>query len=84
MAEKKNALVRFSFEGREFECDPEKMHSYTVGKMMTDAEHPERVYRAMELIFAGRDEEYAEILGDSAERMAELANAAAKAVGAKN
>ena len=84
MAERKNGLVKFTFEGKEFECDPKALHSYSVGKMLSDEKHPERIYRAMELIFAGRDLEYAEAVGDTGEKMAQLANAAAEAVGAKN
>lgn len=85
MAGTKRDVVAFSLDGKEFEADRSALTSYKVTKMVANAENdPSGYFEAMERIFMGRDEEYAESLGGGAEKVAELYAAAAKAAGAKN
>lgn len=78
-------IVTFVLDGKEFEADRSALTSYAVTKRVANAENdPLGYFRAMESIFMGRDEEYAEALGGGAEKVAELYSAAAKAAGAKN
>ena len=78
-------IVTFVLDGKEFEADRSALTSYKVTKMVANAENdPSGYFEAMERIFMGRDEEYAEALGGGADKVAELYAAAAKAVGAKN
>lgn len=77
--------VAFSFEGKDFECDPAACHSYKLLKAIARAEtDPARYFSALEHIFCGRDEEYAEMLGGGQEAVDRLLAAAFEAVGAKN
>lgn len=82
MATKKT--VKLEFEGDTYEYDPSALKSYSVVKAVSNPNEPARFFGAFEKIFAGRDVEYAERLGDSMEDMARLVAAVAEDAGSKN
>lgn len=83
MANKK--LLSFEYNGQTFECDEKACQSYVNTKRITEMEKdPIAAFDALEEIFAGKDEEYAEMLGGAASELFALYLAAAEAVGAKN
>lgn len=79
-------LIEFTVDGADgtFEVDADALKSYKTMKQLAQAEaNPAGMFEAIERIYAGRDEEYMERLGDVA-RIGELNDAAIKAVaGAK-
>lgn len=75
----------FEYEGRTFEADRRELTSYRNSKAIANSSNrPDGYFTALERIFLGRDEEYAEMLGGGAEAVANLYVAAVEAVGAKN
>ena len=83
MASKK--LLTFEYNGQKFECDEKACTSYKNTKRITEIEkNPIAAFDALEEIFAGKDEEYAEMLGGDASELFALYLAAAEACGAKN
>lgn len=78
--------VKFNVEGVEgdFFCDADEMRSYrTVKQLALGDARPAGVFEAMERVYMGRDEEYAERIG-GADALARLNDAAIAAVNAKN
>ena len=85
MADVKKETLTFEFEGKKFECVPAAVKNYKVQKAMANGEkNPLGMYNAIELVFNGRDEEYADMLGGTIDKLSELYVAAVEAVGAKN
>ena len=86
MADGKNVeTLKFTFEGKTFECVPAMVKNYKVQKAMANGEsNPVGMYKAIELVFNGKDEEYADMLGGTIDKLSELYIAAVEAVGAKN
>lgn len=62
------------FEGKEYEYDETALKRYRVIKLITRGEsEPAGFFDALEILFAGRDVEYAEALGgDEQKKMGEL------------
>lgn len=80
----KKDVVKFEYEGREYEADAAALRDYSVIKAVSKVESdPAGFFRAMERVFMGRDEEYAEKAGGTA-GIGALFNAAAEAANAKN
>lgn len=78
-------MIDFEFEGNTYQADASVMKDYRVMKgVACVATNPAGFFAAYELIFAGKDEEYAEMLGGSVAKMGELSTAAFEAAGAKN
>lgn len=72
------------FEGEAYEYDERAPRRWSVQKALALGESdPAGFYGALDRIFAGRSDEYAERLGDDSERMLGLLDAVSKAVGAK-
>ena len=72
------------FDGQTFEYDERAPKRWSVQKALALGESdPAGFYGALDKIFAGRSDEYAERLGDDSERMLALLDAVSKAVGAK-
>lgn len=66
-------LKKIEFEGHEFEYDPKQAISYRNAKRIARATSDiEGLFAAFESVFAGKDEEYAELLGDDFEKMGQL------------
>lgn len=85
------AEVKFQFDGGEYVADSSITESYAKMKKIAAAadkdvssRNPSIVFDVFSLIFGGRDDEYAERLGDSMEKMGELMAAAMEAINAKN
>ena len=77
--------IEFEYEGPAFEADARELRSYRNSKAIANSSNdPGGYFAALERIFAGRDEEYAERLGGGADTVANLYVAAAEAAGAKN
>lgn len=79
--------VKFNVEGVEgdFFCDADEIRSYrTVKQLALGDKHPAGVFEAMERVYMGRDEEYAERIGGGADAISRLNDAAIAAVNAKN
>ena len=80
-------MVTFEFGGLPFEADEDVLTDYEfVCDVLTADEDPKALVRCFRAAFAGRDREYAKMLGGKFARMGELLAAAIKAVGepAKN
>ena len=80
-------MVTFEFDGLPFEADEDVLTDYEfVCDVLTADEDPKALVRCFRAAFAGRDREYAKMLGGKFARMGELLAAAIKAVGepAKN
>lgn len=78
MAAKRN-IKSVDFDGNTFEYDADAITSYSVLKAISRVEtDPLGYFNAIGLIFMGRDEEYADILGGSAGKIGELYAACAK------
>lgn len=78
--------VEFTVEGveGEFTCDADEMRSYkTIKQLALGDEDLGGMFRAMERIYMGHDEEYVERVGGF-ERAGRLNSAATEAVRAKN
>lgn len=78
--------VKFQVEGVEgdFFCDADQLTSYRTLKQFALAEkHPAGMFEALERVYMGNDEEYVERVGGM-DNLAELNDAATKAVKAKN
>jgi hypothetical protein len=72
------------FDGQTFEYDERAPKRWSVQKALAMGESdPAGFYGALDKIFAGRSDEYAERLGDESERMLALLDVISKAVGAK-
>ena len=72
------------FDGQTFEYDERAPKRWSVQKALALGESdPAGFYGALDKIFAGRSDEYAERLGDESERMLALLDVISKAVGAK-
>ena len=85
MAKTKVKPVAFTFEGKDFECDPAACHNYRILKAIAKGEtNPSGYFSALEAVFCGHDEEYADMLGGDQETVDRLLAAAFEAVGAKN
>lgn len=66
-------LKKIVFEDAEYEYDPKVAVSYvTMKRVARAAKDPAAFFDVAEAIFAGRDEEYAVMLGDSTEKVGEL------------
>lgn len=77
--------VQFEFEGKRFDVNPDCVNSYKTMKAIARVENdPKCMFDVLEAIFDGKDEEYAEAVGGSMDKMGELIAAAIEAVGAKN
>lgn len=78
-------LLKVEFEGEQYECDASALRDYAVIKAISKADvAPAKYFDALERVFAGRDEEYAEKVG-GLEAMARLLEACVTATaGAKN
>jgi len=75
--------IKVEFEGKTFDVDTDAFKSYTVAKWIALAgERADCAFKAFEAIFSGRDEEYADMLGNDVDKMGELLNAALIAVAA--
>lgn len=75
-------LKTVEFEGKKFEYDASVIKSYKVIKKIANA--PNNVagfFEACELVFAGKDEEYAEQLNNDFEKLGALVSAAIEAEG---
>jgi hypothetical protein len=80
---KKPEMVEFELDGMKFECVKSELLSYKTTKHITIG-GPD-FYPSLSRLFAGRDEEYCDMLGDTEDAMRRLINAAYKARGeAKN
>lgn len=72
------------FDGQTFEYDERAPKRWSVQKALALGESdPAGFYGALDKIFAGRSDEYAERLGDESDRMLALLDVISKAVGAK-
>lgn len=72
------------FEGSTFEYDERAPKRWSVQKALALGESdPKGFYGALDKIFCGRSDEYAERLGDDSERMLALLDLVSKAVGAQ-
>lgn len=72
MPGKKN-IKTIEFDGIEFEYDADAIVNYKLTKAITNvAKDPMGYFDAMGIIFCGRDDEYAEKLGGSSMKLAEL------------
>lgn len=79
------AIIQFEFEGEGFEVNSDRINSYKTMKAIAKAkDDPACMFTVLEAVFDGKDEDYAERLGGSMEKMGELVAAAIEAVGAKN
>jgi hypothetical protein len=77
-------MKTLQYDGMTFEYDERAPKRYSVQKALALGESdPAGFYGALDRIFAGRSDEYAERLGDDSERMLALLDAVSKAVGAK-
>lgn len=66
-------LKKLEFGGHEFEYDPKQAMSYRNVKRIARAKDDiAGFFAAFEQVFAGKDEEYAELLGDDFEKMGML------------
>lgn len=74
---KKGDVVKFEFEGHEFEAVKSEMESYFTNKQLNMGGNG--FYMAVERIFGGRDIEYSNIVGGSNGAMIALVNAAFEA-----
>lgn len=71
--------MQIEYKGHTFEYAPESLKSYKVMKALTNAQkEPARLFDALDIIFDGKADEYAEILGDDLEEMVSLVNAIAE------
>ena len=75
-------VIKFEYEGNEYEADSAATKSWRVAKGMVSG--GPAMFEAFDALFCGRSDEYAERLGDDLMKMAELANAAIEAAGTKN
>ena len=70
-------LKKVDFEGNTFEYDPKEAMSYRHIKKIARAQKDMAgFFDAFEAIFAGKDEEYAELLGNDFEKIGALLTAA--------
>lgn len=70
------------YAGEVFEYVPTAGRSWKVIKGITNGGKP--MFDAFDVLFNGKSDEYAEILGDDLEEMAQLAAKAIEASGSKN
>lgn len=71
------------FEGQKFEYDEKALADYkTIKRIARGAVDPAGFFDAFETVFVGRDEEYADMLDGSIEKMGLLLNAVQEAEGA--
>lgn len=83
MTAKKPAMVKFEFDGVEFEAVKDELESYETNKQLALGGAP--FYLAVGRLFAGRDVEYSKRLGGTYDKMVALVNAAfAESSKAKN
>ena len=69
-------MAKFKHKGISIEYDEKFINGYTMAKARACAEdEPSRFFRALGKLYGGRDEEYAEALGDSSDAMLELIRA---------
>lgn len=79
-----NDVVKFEYEGAEYEADAAALRDYSTIKAVSKVEtDPAGFFDAMERVFMGRDEEYAAATGGTA-GIGALFNAAAQAANVKN
>lgn len=73
----KETLAKVEFNGEEYEYDSAAVKSYKVLKKIARAQSDiGGFFDAFELVFAGRDEEYADKLGNDFEQLGQLLSAA--------
>lgn len=80
-------MTRIEYEGKKFECDLDACKKYSVIKGLASIEtNPAAFFKAVSAICGGKDEEYAEKLGDNAEKLIGLCMVAIEKAGelAKN
>lgn len=80
-------LKKISFEGQEFEYDPAEAKSYkNLKRIARGGNDIQGFFDAFEDIFAGKDVEYADALGNDFEKLGALVTAVVEAEGsvAKN
>lgn len=79
-------MKSLQFEGHTFKYDERAPKRFSVQKALAlGMEDPAKFYGALDTIFAGHSDEYAEILDDDTDKMAELLERVSLAVGeAKN
>lgn len=80
-------MVSFEFEGQQFEADDDVLTDYEfVCDILCADEDPKSLVRCFKAAFAGRDREYAKMVGGKFKKMGELLAAAVSAAGeeAKN
>ena len=73
----KPEMIAFEYEGKKFEAVKSELFSYKTTKHITVG-GPD-FYPALSRLFAGRDEEYCDALGDTEDAMRGLINAAYEA-----
>ena len=74
MTQRKVEMVKFEYEGFEFEAVKSEMESYETNKQL--ALGGKSFYLAVDRLFAGRDVEYSRKLGGSYDAIVGLTNAA--------
>lgn len=76
-------LKKITFEDKVFEYDPKEAKNYKNIKRIVKAKSdPEGLFDVFEAIFAGKDEEYAEVLDNDLDKLSELMSAAINNEGA--
>lgn len=69
-------MAKFKHKGIIIEYDEKFINGYTMAKAMSrGADDPSRFYGALEKLYSGRDDEYAEALGYDNDAMLELVRA---------
>lgn len=69
-------MASITFEEHEFEYDPAQAKSYkNIKKLTMSKKDPTAFFEVAEVIFEGRDEEYAEILGNDFDKFGQLVGA---------
>jgi hypothetical protein len=75
-------MKSLQFEGKTFKYDERAPKRWSIQKALAiGAEDPKGFYGALDKIFAGRSDEYAEMLDDDADKMLELLNRITIAIG---
>lgn len=80
-------MKSIQFEGHTFKYDERAPKRWSIQKAMAMGDsNPAAFFEALDKIFLGKSDEYAETLGDDADKMLELFNRVSLAVGepAKN
>lgn len=66
-------MKSLQFEGKTFKYDERAPKKYSVQKAIAESmEEPVKIFKALDIIFAGHADEYAEMLDDDMDKMMEL------------